>query len=141
MAHSTADGGTPTEPTHSLLSISRYTLNITAFALNVQIPNSIMHSCLTSNFDQIGKQTWKVQILLCHSAQYGFYCPLLRRPDSRHFLIRLKCRKHEYNFTYALQWRGVFTAQISLNWRATTPNVTKTSRSVANWIFTELTPT
>jgi len=33
-----------------------------------------------------------------------------------YFLIRLKCRKHAYNFIYALEWRGILTAQISLNW-------------------------
>jgi len=39
--YSTAAGGTPTEPTRSLLNISKYTLNVTALALNLQMPNSI----------------------------------------------------------------------------------------------------
>jgi hypothetical protein len=43
--YGTTNGGTPTEPTRSLLNISRYMLNVTAFALNLQIPNSIMHKC------------------------------------------------------------------------------------------------
>ena len=48
-AYGTADGGAPTEPTRSLLNISKYTLNVTALALNLQIPNSIMHRCLITN--------------------------------------------------------------------------------------------
>jgi len=53
--YSTAAGGTPTEPTRSLLNISRYTLTVTALALNLQIPNSIMHRCLIPNLAQIWK--------------------------------------------------------------------------------------
>jgi hypothetical protein len=51
--YGTADGGIPTEPTRSLLNISKYMLHVTEFALNLQIPKSIMHRCLTPNFAQI----------------------------------------------------------------------------------------